>query len=197
MRPRIHLLATAALLALTVIACAGSDAPAAAPDDTDVAGVVIERAAEASSARATPRLPAGPAAVGITWSRADGTDGAEGAWVGLGARTLTAGEPPDRPVLEVTADRGAVPRPDGCEVLVEAPADAGLRVDGVLELRIVVDGPGGASTAIELEPVLLDVKLQPGEQHRTGMSGGPPLASAIARPTDAVSVRCEGRFEPR
>lgn len=193
MRPPTHAFAIAALVALTVAACGGSDTPTgAADDDTAVAGVVIERSEDASSSDALPRLPAGPAAAGITWTRVDGD------WVGLGARTLTAGGSPDPFVLDVTADSAASPRPDGCEVLLQAPSDAGLLVDGHLELRVVVDEPDGASSAISLEPIRLDVELQPGELHRSGTSGGKRLASTLDRPADTVSVvRCEGRFEPR
>lgn len=199
MSPRARAALAAALVSGVLVACGGSDVPSGtATDDTDVAGVVIERAEDAGSAGgdggsagAAARLPAGPATVGITWTRADG------AWVGLGARTVTAGETADPLLLDVAADGSTAPRPDGCEVLLQAPADTGLLADGQLAVRVVVDEPDGASRAVELAPVRLDVQLAAGERHRAGVPGGSRLAGALDPVTaEASVVRCEGRFEP-
>lgn len=184
----------AVALALAVAACGGADPATDTPDvdvdDTDVAGVVIERSEDADTAETGTRLPAGPATVGITWTRVDD------AWVGLGARTLTAGEPVEMLVLDVAADDTPAARPHGCEVLLQAPA-GGLLADGRLDVRISIEGPDGASRVVALDPVRLDVELPAGEHHRAPVSGGERLTAALDGTTDeAATVRCEGRFEP-
>lgn len=205
--------ATAAA-ALLVPACTGP-----APEDPEVAGLVLDRAdglvTDEDPATTPPEEPpaptdpdpgddapedlgiapltvlrSGPTAVGAVWLAAAGT------WVGLDGQTLELGEV--RPHLHLDAevevvDAGSA-RPTGCVVRVVAPDDAELQVDGTLVASVVIDDPDGGSLRTPVDPITLELLLPPGDTWELGLVLDAATELAVAPRPDAT-IRCEGRFD--
>jgi hypothetical protein len=176
---------------LTVVAIAvGCGGDVRDGEDTEVAGVVIERD-DPSEARTDPvdgiEVAAGRAGTGITWSVI------EGDWVGLGARTLDDAGATQHLVVDVAVDDevDGVLRVSGCEVTLQAPDDAPLVVRGDLEVALVVESPTGEVRRTALDPAVLDLVLAPGELYRAALPNGGGIEVDAGQ---AAEVRCEGRF---
>lgn len=180
---------------LLVGGCARPSGGAAAdPEDTRVAGIVLERDDPSTGADPTTavELAAGPAATGLAWTVVDGD------WVGLGARTLAADGTDGSLALDVAVGEAAGDVLDdvGCELTLQAPAETPLLVRGELEAMLVVETQADDVLTFPAAAVTIDVLLAPGELYRAPL----PLAGAhdadpvVADAGDDAAVRCAGRF---
>lgn len=179
------------LTVLTVVSGCAGPADDSVGQDTEVAGVVIER----DDTPATGQDPAdgivlepGPAAEGIIWSVVDGD------WVGLGARTLTDDGATQHLTLDVAVGgeevNGILPDAS-CELALQASDDQPLIARGELEATLVLESPSGDARRVVLAPATVDVVLAPGELYRAALTNG---GGVDLDAQGAAGVRCEGRF---
>lgn len=199
-------------VALVVLAACSSE-----PDeDTEVAGVVLERGSSEDEAQAGQEdgvgepdegdgepptgpddglptglhlLRSGPVSIGTVWLSAAGE------WVGLDGQIL---EPEDvaapvhlHAIVETDGDRT---RLLGCEVRIVAPEDAELQGEGMFSVETVVEHVSGEVTRSPLDPVEVEVTLAPGEALSLDADASPEPAIDLDVDRDR-QVRCEGRFD--
>lgn len=199
-------------VALVVLTACSSE-----PDeDTEVAGVVLERGSVGHGAPEGPPdevgepdegdgqapagpddgvplglhlLRSGPVSIGTVWLSAAGE------WVGLDGQIL---EPEDvaapvhlHAIVETDGDQA---RLLGCEVRIVAPEDAELQGQGRFTVETVVEHVSGEVTRSPLDPVEVEVTLAPGEVLLLDADAATDQAIELDADRDR-QVRCEGRFD--